>query len=99
MLRCRSVEGALKEVKRAMIDADVNLRVTNQLVEVVKAKAIGAKLAKGEILEFLHYICSWWLVPERCLELSTTRVPHRIYTSSRVALWFQGRLQEQIRTR
>lgn len=44
-----SVEGALKEVKRALLDADVNLKVTNQLVGAVKAKAVGMKLVDGEL--------------------------------------------------
>lgn len=43
-----SVEGALKEVKRALLDADVNLKVTNRLVEGVKSKAVGMKLVDGE---------------------------------------------------
>lgn len=42
-----SVEGALKEVKRALLDADVNLKVTNQLVDAVKSKAVGMKLVDG----------------------------------------------------
>eukprot|EP00903_Cladosiphon_okamuranus_P011894 g11171.t1 len=42
-----SVEGALKEVKRALLDADVNLKVTNRLVEAVKSKAVGMKLVDG----------------------------------------------------
>lgn len=31
-----------------MVDADVNLKVTNQLVAAVKAKAVGSKLIEGE---------------------------------------------------
>lgn len=31
-----------------MIDADVNLKVTSQLVEAVRIKAVGAKLVEGE---------------------------------------------------
>ncbi|CAN0119483.1 unnamed protein product [Scytosiphon promiscuus] len=42
-----SVEGALKEVKRALLDADVNLKVTNRLIEAVKTKAVGMKLVDG----------------------------------------------------
>ncbi|CAN0358354.1 unnamed protein product, partial [Ectocarpus fasciculatus] len=42
-----SVEGALKEVKRALLDADVNLKVTNTLVDAVKSKAVGMKLVDG----------------------------------------------------
>lgn len=43
-----SVEGALKEVKRALLDADVNLKVTNRLVDGVKEKAVGMKLIDGK---------------------------------------------------
>lgn len=43
-----SVVGALQEVKRALIDADVNLKVTNNLVAAVKEKAVGSKLVDGE---------------------------------------------------
>ncbi|CAM9153993.1 unnamed protein product [Choristocarpus tenellus] len=42
-----SVEGALKEVKRALLDADVNLKVTNGLVEAVKGRAVGMTLIEG----------------------------------------------------
>lgn len=49
MISFCSVEGALKEVKRAMIDADVNLKVTNELVAAVKDKTVGANLVDGEI--------------------------------------------------
>lgn len=42
------MEGVLKEVKRAMIDADVNLKVTNNLIAAVKDKAVGSKLVEGE---------------------------------------------------
>ncbi|CAM9360245.1 unnamed protein product [Discosporangium mesarthrocarpum] len=42
-----SVEGALKDVKRALLDADVNLGVTNRLVEAVKEKAVGMEVTEG----------------------------------------------------
>ncbi|CBN76263.1 PFfh, plastid Ffh subunit of the signal recognition particle [Ectocarpus siliculosus] len=42
-----SVEGALNEVKRALLDADLNLMVTNTLVDAVKSKAVGMKLVDG----------------------------------------------------
>lgn len=35
-------------MKRALLDADVNLKVANQLVEAVKDKAVGMKLVDGE---------------------------------------------------
>lgn len=31
-----------RDVKRAVLDADVNLKVTNALIEAVKEKALGA---------------------------------------------------------
>lgn len=34
-------DGALRDVKRALLDADVNLKVTNALLEAVKEKALG----------------------------------------------------------
>lgn len=42
-----SVVDALREVKRALLDADVNLKVTNTLVENVKGKAVGMQLVDG----------------------------------------------------
>lgn len=41
----------MKEVKRALLDADVNLKVTNTLVDAVKSKAVGMKLVDGELSE------------------------------------------------
>lgn len=58
-----SVEGALKEVKRALLDADVNLKVTNRLVEGVKSKAVGMKLVDGELRMVMcgdGGVCWWW---------------------------------------
>ena len=36
------LSGAGRQVKRALLDADVNLKVTNALIEAVKDKALGA---------------------------------------------------------
>lgn len=49
-----SVEGALKEVRRSLLDADVNLKVTNRLVDAVKAKAVGMKLIDGESVDAFY---------------------------------------------
>lgn len=38
----------MKQVKRAFLDAVVNLNVTNQLVEAVKEKTVNMKLVDGE---------------------------------------------------
>lgn len=36
---------AHRDVKRALLDADVNLKVTNALIEAVKEKALGTCVA------------------------------------------------------
>lgn len=43
----RNVKGALKEVKRALLDADVNLRVVNSLVSTIQERAVGAPVVPG----------------------------------------------------
>lgn len=43
----KNVSGAMKEVKRAMLDADVNLRVVNALLKEIKSRAIGAEVLPG----------------------------------------------------
>lgn len=43
----KNVTGAMKEVKRALLDADVNLRVVNSLLKEVKTRAIGADVIPG----------------------------------------------------
>jgi signal recognition particle subunit SRP54 len=43
----RNVKGALKEVRRALLDADVNLRVVNGLVQTIQDRAVGAKVVPG----------------------------------------------------
>ena len=43
----KNVSGAMKEVKRALLDADVNLRVVNSLLKEVKKRAIGADVVPG----------------------------------------------------
>jgi hypothetical protein len=40
-LLCSSLHDC-RDVKRALLDADVNLKVTNTLIQAVKEKAIGA---------------------------------------------------------
>ncbi len=44
-----NIDEALREIRRALIEADVNLNVTNKFVEDVKAKAIGTEV-KGKLL-------------------------------------------------
>lgn len=43
----KNVSGAMKEVKRALLDADVNLRVVNTFLKQVKSRAIGADVVTG----------------------------------------------------
>lgn len=43
----KNVQGALKEVKRALLDADVNLRVVNKLIKQIKARAVGESVLPG----------------------------------------------------
>lgn len=42
-----NIDGALRDVKRALLDADVNLKVTNALLDAVKEKALGMDVTKG----------------------------------------------------
>jgi len=42
-----NVKGAMKEVKRALLDADVNLRVVNKLLKDIKTRAIGSEIVPG----------------------------------------------------
>ena len=43
-----NIEATLKEIKTILIDADVNLQVCNSLINKVKEKAIGMKVASGK---------------------------------------------------
>ena len=42
-----NIEATLQEIKSILIDADVNLQVTNSIVKKVKEKAIGMKVQSG----------------------------------------------------
>ncbi|MFL0793380.1 MAG: signal recognition particle protein, partial [Prochlorococcus sp.] len=42
-----NVEGALKEVRRALLDADVSLTVVKDFVEEVRQKAVGSEVVRG----------------------------------------------------
>lgn len=42
-----NVSAAMKDVKRALLDADVNLRVVNNLLKQIKSRAIGADVIEG----------------------------------------------------
>lgn len=43
----KNVAASMKEVKRALLDADVNLKVVNNLLKQIKARAIGADVVPG----------------------------------------------------
>lgn len=43
----KNVSAAMKDVKRALLDADVNLRVVNNLLKQIKSRAIGADVVEG----------------------------------------------------
>ncbi|CAN8064087.1 unnamed protein product [Agarophyton chilense] len=43
----KNVAGAMKQVKRALLDADVNLRVVNGLIKQIKQRAIGEAVIPG----------------------------------------------------
>eukprot|EP00188_Purpureofilum_apyrenoidigerum_P005488 Plantae.Rhodophyta-Purpureofilum_apyrenoidigerum.ctg7188.p1 GENE.Plantae.Rhodophyta-Purpureofilum_apyrenoidigerum.ctg7188~~Plantae.Rhodophyta-Purpureofilum_apyrenoidigerum.ctg7188.p1 ORF type:complete len:537 (+),score=119.97 Plantae.Rhodophyta-Purpureofilum_apyrenoidigerum.ctg7188:89-1699(+) len=43
----KNIETAVKDLRRALLDADVNLKVVNALVKVVKERAIGEEVIKG----------------------------------------------------
>lgn len=43
----KNIESSLKEVRRALLDADVNLRVVNAIVKQVKERAIGEEVIQG----------------------------------------------------
>ena len=42
-----NVDGALKEVRRALLDADVSLPVVKDFVEEVRQKAVGSEVVRG----------------------------------------------------
>ena len=42
-----NVEGALKQVRRALLEADVSLAVVQDFVEEVRRKAIGSEVVRG----------------------------------------------------
>ena len=44
-----NVEGALKEVRRALLEADVSLPVVQEFVEEVRRKSVGAEVVRGVI--------------------------------------------------
>src|SRR5438270_2151381 len=43
-LTAENMEGALREIRMAMLEADVNFKVVKQLIENIKAKAVGEEV-------------------------------------------------------
>ncbi len=43
----KSIQKALKDVRRALLDADVNINVADTLIQGVKKRSIGAEVTKG----------------------------------------------------
>jgi signal recognition particle subunit SRP54 len=43
----KSIANALKDVRRALLDADVNIKVADTLIEGVKKRAVGQEVTKG----------------------------------------------------
>ena len=43
----KGIESALKDVRRALLDADVNVDVANTLIEGVKTRSLGKTVTKG----------------------------------------------------
>ena len=46
-LREEDVQEAMKEVKRALLEADVNFKVVKQFINSVSEKAVGEEVLKG----------------------------------------------------
>ena len=42
-----NVEGALQQVRRALLEADVSLPVVRDFVEEVRSRAVGAEVVRG----------------------------------------------------
>ena len=58
-LTASNIEGALKIVRKALIDADVNLDVTDEFLKEIKQEALGAEVVKGikpaeKFIEVVH---------------------------------------------
>jgi signal recognition particle subunit SRP54 len=54
-----NLQPALRLVKRALLDADVNLKITNEFLEEVRVESIGAQVVKGirpeqKFVEIVH---------------------------------------------
>ena len=54
----QSVKSALRDVRRALLDADVNVAVADTLIEGVKKRSIGQEVLKGVTADqqFIKYM-------------------------------------------
>ena len=57
------VKAALKEVKLALLEADVNFKVVKNFIRTVQERAIGSDVMNG--LNFCPLICSWSMAAGR----------------------------------
>ena len=53
-----NVDGALKEVRRALLEADVSLPVVKDFVDEVRKKALGSEVVRGisPYQKFIHVV-------------------------------------------
>jgi signal recognition particle subunit SRP54 len=75
------VEEALREVRRALLEADVALEVVRTFTEKVKAKAVGAEIVKSVkpgqmVVKIVHDALSRrWAAPKALPSISAPRRP------------------------
>src|SRR5580698_459883 len=58
-LSAENMEGALREIRMALLEADVNLRVVKQLIENIKVKAMGEEVLSAlspsqQVIKIVH---------------------------------------------
>ena len=75
----KNIEDALREVRRALLEADVALDVVRQFIEDVKARAIGEEvltsLKPGQVLIRVVNVELVRVMGERCEELNLAATP------------------------
>ena len=50
-LTAENMESALREIRMALLEADVNFKVVKQLIENIKEKAVGEEVLAAQIFE------------------------------------------------
>jgi signal recognition particle subunit SRP54 len=58
-LSAENMEGALREIRMALLEADVNFRVVKQLIENIKQKALGEEVLSSlspsqQVIKIVH---------------------------------------------